>query len=100
MLIPVLIISSLVHFYSIGYMSHDPWGRVKGKRVYGDKLPNSGDLLKLKIPSCSWKTISGSSNYWCKVTSHKMSENEMDYHGSKSVIHKSITVKEQRVDGN
>ena len=24
MLIPVLIISSLVHFYSIGYMSHDP----------------------------------------------------------------------------
>ena len=24
MLIPVLIISSLVHLYSIGYMSHDP----------------------------------------------------------------------------
>lgn len=24
MLIPVLVISSLVHFYSIGYMSHDP----------------------------------------------------------------------------
>lgn len=25
MLIPVLIVSSLVHIYSIGYMSHDPW---------------------------------------------------------------------------
>jgi len=24
MLIPVLIVSLLVHFYSIGYMSHDP----------------------------------------------------------------------------
>jgi NADH-ubiquinone oxidoreductase chain 5 len=33
MLIPVLIVSSLVHIYSIGYMSHDPRGRVKGKRV-------------------------------------------------------------------
>lgn len=28
MLIPVLIVSSLVHIYSIGYMSHDPWERV------------------------------------------------------------------------
>lgn len=26
MLIPVLIVSSLVHIYSIGYMSHDPRG--------------------------------------------------------------------------
>ena len=31
------------------------------------------------------------------VTSHKMSENEMDYRGSKSV---NPTVKEQRVDGS
>ena len=28
MLIPVLIVSSLVHIYSIGYMSHDPRGYV------------------------------------------------------------------------
>ena len=55
MLIPVLIVSCLVHIYSIGYMSHDPRGRVRGKRVYGGKLPNSGELLKLKVPSCSWK---------------------------------------------
>ena len=45
MLIPVLIVSCLVHLYSIGYMSHDPRGRVTGKRVYGGKLSNSGKLL-------------------------------------------------------
>lgn len=83
---PVLIVSSLVHVYSIGYMSHDPRGRVMGKRVYGDKLSNSGDILKLKIPSCSRKAISGWSNYSGTVTSLKMSENEMDYRGSKSTI--------------
>ena len=86
MLIPVLIVSCLVHIYSIGYMSHDPRGRVRGKRVYGGKLPNSGELLKLKVPSCSWKTISGWSNYSGTVISLKMSENEMDNRGSKSTI--------------
>lgn len=100
MLIPVLIISSLVHIYSIGYMSHDPRERVRGKRVYGDKLPNSGKLLKLKVPSSSWKTMSGWSNYSGMVISLKMSENEMDNRGSKSTILSSTVVKEQRVDGN
>ncbi len=100
MLIPVLIVSSLVHVYSIGYMSHDPRGRVRGKRVYGGKLSNSGQLLKLKVPSYSWKTISGWTNYSGKVTSLKMSENKMDNRGSKSAILKSIVVKEQRVDGS
>ena len=99
MLIPVLIISSLVHFYSIGYMSADPRGRVRGKRVYGDKLSNSGDILKLKVPSCSLKTISGWSNYSGRVTSLKICENKMDDRGSKSTI-PSIVVKEQRVDGS
>ena len=100
MLIPVLIVSSLVHIYSIGYMSHDPRGRVRGKRVYGGKLSNSGELLKLKVPSYSWKTISGWSNYSGMVTSLKMSENKMDNRGSKSAILNSIVVKEQRVDGS
>lgn len=101
MLIPVLIVSSLVHVYSIGYMSHDPhWGRVRGKRGYGDKLSNSGKLLKLMVPNYSWKTISGWSNYSGKVISCKMSENEIDNRGSKSVILKNITVKEQRVNGS
>jgi len=100
MLLPVLIISSLVHIYSIGYMSSDPRGRVRGKRVYGDKLSNSGELLKLKVPSYSWKTISGWSNYSGMVTSLKMSENKMDNRGSKSAILNNIVVKEQRVDGS
>ena len=100
MLIPVLIVSSLVHLYSVGYMSHDPRGRVRGKRVYGDKLSNSGDILKLKVPSCSRKAISGWSNYSGTVTSLKMSENEMDNRGSKSTILNSMVVKEQRVDGS
>ena len=101
MLLPVLIISSLVHVYSIGYMSHDPRrGRVRGKRVCGDKLSNSGDVLKLKVPNYGWKTISGWNNYSGMVTSLKMSENEMGYRGSKSTILKSKVVKEQRVDGS
>jgi hypothetical protein len=100
MLLPVLIVSSLVHIYSVSYMSHDPRGRVRGKRVYGDKLSNSGDILKLKVPSCSWKTISGWSNYSGMVTSLNMKETEMDYRGSKSTILNSMVVKEQRVDGS
>nr|YP_010424038.1 hypothetical protein NQV51_mgp17 [Aspergillus sclerotioniger]USH57637.1 hypothetical protein [Aspergillus sclerotioniger] len=100
MLLPVLIVSSLVHIYSISYMSHDPWGRVKGKRVYGDKLSNSGELLKLKIPSHNRKIVGGWSNYSGKVISLKMSENKMDDRGSKSAICENIVVKEQRVDGS
>lgn len=107
MLIPVLIVSSLVHIYSIGYMSHDPWGHVKGKRFYGDKLSNSGNILKFMVPNCSRKAICGWSNYSGTVTSHKMSENEMDNRGSKSTLYKFNptsqkynVVKEQRVDGN
>jgi len=100
MLIPVLIVSSLVHVYSIGYMSHDPRGCVTGKRGYGDKLSNSGELLKLKIPNYSWKTICGWSNYSGMVTSLKICENKMDNRGSKSTILNNIVVKEQRVDGS
>lgn len=119
MLIPVLIISSLVHLYSVSYMSQDPRGHVRGKRAYGDKLSNSGELLKLKVPSYSWKTICGWNNYSGKVTSLKMTfcllllksklgwkknkfsgENKMGYRGSKSAILKNIVVKEQRVDGS
>jgi hypothetical protein len=34
------------------------------------------------------------------VTSHKMNENEMGYRGSKSLLNKNKSVKEQRVDGS
>jgi hypothetical protein len=69
-----------------------------------EKLSNSGDILKLLIPSYSRKAFSGWNNYPCMVISQKMSENEMDYRGSKSdFLHpqpKEIFVKEQRVDGS
>jgi len=101
MILPVLIISSLVHVYSIGYMSHDPLGDVLGKRPNGDKLSNSGNLLKLMVPNYIRKCISGWTNYSGKVTSHKMSENEMDNRGSKSAFRSNLnSVKEQRVDGS
>jgi len=100
MLIPVLIISSLVHIYSISYMSSDPQGCVEGIRFCGDKLSNSGELLKLKVPSCNWKIISGWSNYSGKVKSLKICENKMDNRGSKSTKLKVNVVKEQRVDGS
>jgi len=68
-----------------------------GKTHEWEKLSNSGELLKLMIPSYIRKIISGWSNLPCMVTTHKMSENEMEYRGSKSV---KPTVKEQRVDGS
>ena len=61
------------------------------------KLSNSGDTLKLMIPSLIRKNFSGQNNYLGMVTSHKLSENEMGYRGSKSGI---LPVKEQRVDGS
>ena len=48
------------------------------------KLPNSGDILKLIIPSYHRKMISGWSNYPGMVTSYEMKETEMGYRGSKS----------------
>ena len=83
------------------------------------KLSNSGELLKLMVPSYIWKYVSGWSNYSGMVTSLKMTfrllllksklgwknynfsgENKMDNRGSKSAILKIIVVKEQRVDGS
>ena len=48
--------------------------------------PNSGKLLKLLVPSCDQKFVSGPTNHWCTVTSHKMIEREMENRGSKSII--------------
>nr|YP_011020421.1 LAGLIDADG endonuclease [Ganoderma weberianum]WQH62843.1 LAGLIDADG endonuclease [Ganoderma weberianum] len=72
-----------------------------GKTLNWLKLSNSGDTLKLMIPSYLRKIISGQNNYLGMVTSHKMNENEMGYRGSKSefVLH-TDSVKEQRVDGS
>jgi hypothetical protein len=69
-----------------------------------EKLSNSGDTLKLLIPSYSRKAFSGWNNYPCKVISQKMSEKEMGNRGSKSYFQipqpNEIYVKEKRVDGS
>ena len=72
------------------------------------KLSNSGDTLKLMVPSCIRKYICGQTNYLGMVTSHLMKETEMGYRGSKSSlfkynsqpVRKGKGVKEQRVDGS
>ena len=55
-----------------------------GKTLNWLKLSNSGDTLKLMIPSYSRKAISGQTNHLGTVTSHKIDENQMGYRGSKS----------------
>jgi len=56
------------------------------------------------VPSYIRKDISGWSNDSCTVTSHKIDEKKMGNRGSKSEIlspqPKSLSVKEQRVDGS
>jgi hypothetical protein len=77
------------------------WSPAKrsGKTLRWDKLSNSGDTLKLMVPSYSRKAISGWSNHSGMVTSQKIDEKKMGYRGSKSdFIMKSV--KEQRVDGS
>ena len=52
------------------------------------KSSNSGDTLKLMIPSYSRKAISGQINSLGTVTSQVMNESKMGYRGSKSVFMK------------
>ena len=81
----------LVHSYML------PVDR-SGKSIPWAQLSNSGDTLKLLIPSHSRKAMSGQNNYLGTVISQEMIENEMGYRGSKfSAI---ALVKEQRVDGS
>nr|YP_009945111.1 hypothetical protein [Monilinia laxa]QOE17475.1 hypothetical protein [Monilinia laxa] len=55
-----------------------------------DKLSNSGNLLKLLIPSHSCKRIGGWINNSCMVITQLIIERLMDYRGSKSAKDKSI----------
>lgn len=66
------------------------------KSLKWERLPNSGEPLKLFIPSYIWKIISGWINNSCKVISKKIIEKWMGDRGSKS----DNSVKEQRVYGN
>ncbi|OTB09675.1 hypothetical protein K445DRAFT_71833, partial [Daldinia sp. EC12] len=70
------------------------------------KPSNSGELLKLLLPSYNRKFISGQTNYLCMVIMQEMLEKAMEYRGSKSITDlipidqkESVIVKEQRVDG-
>ena len=70
-----------------------------GKMKYWLKLSNSGEPLKLLLPSNNWKVISGWTNYSCMVIIQKISEKLMGNRGSKSNLFTNF-VKEQRVDGS
>lgn len=70
---------------------------------YGKSIPwaqqsNSGDTLKIIVPSHSGNVMCGQNNYLGKVISYDMNESEMGYRGSKSSA--IALVKEQRVDGS
>jgi hypothetical protein len=98
MFIPVLYISTLIHLFSVNYMGEDP-AKCTGKTFFGLKLSNSGEPLKLMVPSYSRKTISGWSNSPCTVISQEIDEKKMGNRGSKSDFIME-SVKEQRVDGS
>ena len=72
-----------------------------GKTLLWLQLSNSGNTLKLKVPSYSRKAICGQNNSLGTVISLKINESEMGYRGSKSEF-RSLrnSVKEQRVDGS
>jgi len=95
----VAIIALLFLVLNFVLAPHNPklWS---GKSLHWDKLPNSGDTLKLLVLSRIWKYIGGWSNYSGIVTSQEMIEKEMGYRGSKSIVSENTIVKEQRVDGS
>jgi len=98
--IMITYITFLILVYTVYYMEGQPQS-VMVKRKYGEKLSNSGDTLKIIVPNNSRKVISGWTNYSGRVTSYNMSENEMGYRGSKSVLNINVkTVKEQRANGS
>ena len=85
-----------------------PAERLRSVVHAGENLSNSGNSLELQVPSCSWKTISGWSNYSGRVKSLEDSEKEVGNRGSKSMACQNTpashnghaVVKEQRVDGS
>lgn len=87
-----------------GYLGYAviPLVIVLGLRYCGVKSSNSGETLKLILPSYSWKAISGWINHSGKVTICKIIERAIGNRGSKSVIGGlcclNVTVKEQRVN--
>jgi hypothetical protein len=95
-----LLIMSCGYLFKISAAPFHFWSPAgwSGKSSIRDKLPNSGDPLKLLVPSYIRKIISGWINYSCMVISQEIDERKMGYRGSKSGPKKSV--KEQRVDGS
>ena len=54
----VIYCSTLIHIYSVDYLSTDP-AKCFGKTLLWVKLSNSGDTLKLLVPSYTRKVICG-----------------------------------------
>ena len=105
---PYYINHSLLIF-SVGFLfkvSAAPFHFWSPDRGFGEsfivrsKLPNSGNPLELLVPRYTRKGISGPTNDWCTVTSQEVSERNVGYRGSKSVMLNNIAVKEQRVYGS
>jgi len=75
----IKILTRIQNFLHIGAW----WSGISPLRL---KQSNSGNLLKLQVPSFNWKIISGWSNKLCKVISLLMIEREMENRGSKSLL--------------
>lgn len=97
LLLAVFLVLDVLLFY-IFFESILPPGWIFGKYSWRDLLPNSGEPLKLKVPSNIRKDIGGWINLSGMVITLKMRENKMGYRGSKLVL--GNTVKEQRVYGS
>jgi len=69
-----------------------------GKSIPWAQLSNSGDTLKIIVPSHNGNVMCGQTNSLGTVTSYDMNESEMGNRGSKSSA--IALVKEQRVDGS
>ena len=87
------ILSPLSQFEIRDLLSIDAPAKQSGKLVkLWEKLPNSGDALKLLIPSFNWKIVSGWINYSCTVRSQVIIEKWMGYRGSKSIVKSLLTI--------
>jgi hypothetical protein len=96
----VAVIAVLFLFISLVFAPHNPVVWFGKSKIWDKQLSNSGDSLKLLIPSIYWKINCGWINHSCKVTGQKMNESEIGNRGLKSGIYNNIAVKEQRVNGN
>ena len=98
-----LLIFSIGFLFKVSAAPFHFWSPERGpgkSSTVGSILLNSGKALELQVPSYTLKGICGWINYSCMVTSLKASKKNVGNRGSKSVIFKNITVKEQRVNGS